>query len=71
MSWPDPAPILALAFPLWFVLFPERAVRFYRWFHGLTRMHQRRLDAMTARQFRIAGALFLAFVIAVGLFSRR
>ena len=63
--------MMILALPLWWVLFPESACRFYRWFHGIAGMDQRRIDAMTPRQFRIGGALFLALVIAIGLFGKR
>ena len=71
MPWPDPPMMVILAFPLWWVLFPESAVRFYRWFHRRGGMDQRRLDAVTPGQFRIAGALFLALLIAIGLFGKR
>jgi hypothetical protein len=63
--------MVILALPLWWVLFPKNAWRFYRWFHGRTGMDQRRLDAMTPRQFRIAGAFFVALVLAIGLFGKR
>ena len=71
MSWRDPALIVIFALPLWWALFPKNASRFYRWFHGRTGLDQRRLDAMTPRRFRIAGAFFLAVVLAIGLVGKR
>ena len=57
------APVLAVSFGLWWVIFPVSVIRFYTWFHG------GKVKMPKPSGVRIAGAVWLLILTLVVVFG--